>query len=357
MLRRLSTLVFLLVIMYACVPSSTPTNIPSPLSAPTGIPSPTKKRETTLVERFSEWASAPFTGVASPRFVVAEIKDDGTRGLFIDETETKAYIIGEFSGQLHWVDIDSTSSTFGKTTLLADKLFILNDIAVNRAGSWAYVTRESGPGPNPVGQNVITRVDLATGQELTVTTQIGQPSNISLSQDETTGYVVDLHSGEAGQGGLYRVDLGTGAITPIITGLDRPFAEAVNRAETIAYVVTEPARAGEYPAGNLLRIEIPNRKVTTLATGIIYGATGITLSADETLAIVTEFGHEIGCDGKVSVININPISTKFGQKTELVTDLCGAHDVRLNKAETLAYFVEVGSSKLSAIQVNLGTLR
>jgi len=145
MLRRLSTLVFLLVIMCACVPASTPTNIPVHCPRQQAYPVQQKTRDEPDGKIFRV-SSAPFTGVASPRFVVAEIKDDGTRGLFIDETETKAYIIGEFSGQLRRLIIDSTSPTFGKTTLLADKLFILNDIAVNRAGSCAYVTRESGPG-------------------------------------------------------------------------------------------------------------------------------------------------------------------------------------------------------------------
>ena len=323
---------------------------------PTRIPQ-RNEREMTPAEQFAEWSLAPFTGVASERFVIAEITGDGTRGLVVNEAETKAYIVGEFMGKLRWVDINPTSPTFGTAAVLAEDLFILNDIAVNKAEILAYVTRESGPGPNPVGQSVITRVDLTTGQGTMVTAQISQPSNIVLSRDETTGYVVDLHSGETGQGGLYRVDLGTGAVTSIVTGLNRPFAVAVNQAESIAYVTTEPARAGEYPKGNLLRIDISTGEVSAITTGAIHGASGITLSADEKLAVITEFGHEIGCDGKVSVINIDPVSAAFGNKTELVTGLCGAHDVRLNKAEMLIYFVEVGSSRLSVIQVNLTPLR
>jgi DNA-binding beta-propeller fold protein YncE len=352
----------------ACTSLSSPARTPPPsstltktISIPsltaTNNPSTPTEHTPTLGERFSTWLSAPFTGVASIPFTIAINEGDGTRGLVINETETKAYIVGEFLGQLHQVDIDPTSSTFGKTILLAEKLFILNDLAVNKAETWAYVTRESGPGLTPVGRNEITRFDLATSQGITVTAAINQPSNIALSQDETTAYVVDLHSCEIGLGGLYRVDLETGSITPIVTGLDRPFAVAVNQAQTVAYVVTEPARAGEYPAGNLLLVDIPTGKVTNLVIKFIYGASGITLIADETLAVVTEFGHEIGCDGKVSVININPASSKFGEKTELVTALCGAHDVRLNKAETLAYFVEVGNSKLSAIKIDFGSLR
>jgi DNA-binding beta-propeller fold protein YncE len=361
------TLAILLLTASACTPSSapaatlspssTPVIIPSPLSTPISLPSPTNLSGMTLAERFAAWSSAPFPGVASAPFVLAENKGDGTRGLVINQRETTAYIVGEFLGQLHRVDIDPTSPIFGETTLLAEKLFILNDIAVNQAETLAYVTREAGPGLNPVGQNIVTRIDLATGEEKTLTALIGQPSNIALSQDENSAYVVDLHSAEAGQGGLYRLDLETGEIAPIVTGLDRPFAAAVNRTETTAYLVTEPARAGEYPAGNLLLIDIPKKKVSPLATGIVYGATGITLSADEKLAVFTEFGHEIGCDGKVSAINIDPTSARFKIKTELVTGLCGAHDVRLNQAETLAYFVEVGRDRLSVIRINLGELR
>lgn len=303
------------------------------------------EREPTLAEKFERWLSLPFTVVASEPFAINDTDPalDGARGLFVNEDGTKAYIVGEFSGKLSWVNIDSTSSAFGKVTTIADDLFVPTDVAVNRAETVAYVTREI--------QNVVTRVDLMTGEVATVTTQLGQPTNIALSQDENEGYVVDMQRGR-----LNRVNLTTGAIITTTTKLGKPFAVAVNRVETLAYITTTPARPGDYPAGDLLRVNLKTGRVFTVAAGIVKGASGITLSADERLVVVTEFGNEGDCDGRLSVINVDPTSANFGKKTVLVTGLCGAHDVRLNRAETILYFVEVDSSRFSAIRVNLSAI-
>lgn len=303
------------------------------------------EREPTLAEKFERWLSLPLTGIASEPFAINDTDPalDGARGLFVNEDGTKAYIVGEFSGKLSWVNLDSTSSAFSKVTTIADDLFVPTDVAVNRAETVAYVTREI--------QNVVTRVDLMTGEVATVTTQLGQPTNIALSQDENEGYVVDMQRGR-----LNRVNLTTGAIITTTTKLGKPFAVAVNRVETLAYITTTPARPGDYPAGDLLRVNLKTGRVFTVAAGIVKGASGITLSADERLVVVTEFGNEGDCDGRLSVINVNPTSANFGKKTVLVTGLCGAHDVRLNRAETILYFVEVDSSRFSAIQVNLSAI-
>lgn len=303
------------------------------------------EREPTQAEKFERWLSLPFTVVASEPFAINDTDPaiNGARGLFVNEDGTKAYIVGEFSGKLSWVNIDLTSSAFGKVTTIADDLFVPTDVAVNRAETVAYVTREI--------QNVVTRVDLMTGEVATVTTQLGQPTNIALSQDENEGYVVDMQRGR-----LNRVNLTTGAIITTTTKLGKPFAVAVNRVETLAYITTTPARPGDYPAGDLLRVNLKTGRVFTVAAGIVKGASGITLSADERLIVVTEFGNEGDCDGRLSVINVDPTSANFGKKTVLVTGLCGAHDVRLNRAETILYFVEVDSSRFSAIQVNLSAI-
>jgi len=265
---------------------------------------------------------------------------NGARSLDLSGDETIAYVVSEFSGELSRVDIDPTSPTFGVVTTITDDLFILNDVDVNNTETFAYVTREGGPGDPQVGRNVVTRVDLMTGETVTVTDQLGQPTNIVLSQDEAEAYVVDLH------GGLYRVNLETGVVTPIVTGLHEPFAVAVNRAETLAYVVTVPAGSENYPNGCLLRIDIESKQVFTVVAEAIRGASGITLSADEMLAYVTEFGPEGNCGGALSVVDIDPTSPTYGMVTPLLTGLCGPHDIRFNAYESVAYIVEVDSRRL-----------
>ena len=312
--------------------------------------------ETTLVEKFVRFLSLPFTGIASAPFVINGTDPDlaGARGLFINEDETKAYIVGEFSGKLSWVNINSTASAFGEVTTIADDLFVQTDVVVNRAETLAYVTSEIGPHG---GRNVVSRVKLEgkmKGEEAKCEkwqSKFKQPSNIVLSQDETKVYVVDK-----GQGKLFRVHLESGKVTPIAEGIEDPFSVAVKKDESKAYVTNISAGPGDRPEGDLLMVDLKTKKVSPVAKSAIKGASGITLSADEKQAFVTEFGHEGGCDGRLSVININPDSTDFGKKSILATGLCGAHDVRLNRAETLLYFVEVDSSRFSVVRVNLSRI-
>lgn len=309
--------------------------------------------ELSLGLRFAAWLAATPTEPAGRPFVINATDERlaGSRALSINAAETTAYVIAEFSGVLSRVDIDPESPAFGAVTTIAEGLLILNDVAVNREETLAYVSREAGSEAR--GRTVITRVDLRTGEMAVVTDRIKQPSNIFLSQDESRGYIVDLASGERQRGGLYRVTLRTGFVEPITTGLNGPYAVAVNRAETLAYVVTEPARPGDYPRGSLLCIDIQTGQVSTVADKAIFGASSITLTADERLVLVTEFGHEGGCDGAISAINVDLASPKYGNKVILLSGLCGPHDIQLNKDETTLFFVEVDASRFSAVRVFL----
>jgi len=273
---------------------------------------------------------------------------DGARGLDLNADETIAYVVSEFSGKLSRVNIDPASPTYGVVTEIADDLLILTNVDVNKNETLAYVTREAGPKDPPFGRDVVSRVDLTTGKAITVTDQVGQPTNIVLSQDEKEGYVVDMHFGAPGKGGLYRVNLATGAVTPVATRLNVPYAMAVNQAETLAYLGTlSTGPSGE--TGNLLRIDIQSGQVFTVTTETVV-VSGITVNADETLAYVTDFG-EGECMGQLVVVDIDPASPTYGIVTPLLTGLCGPHDVRLNAAETAAYVVEVDARRL--IRVDL----
>ena len=305
----------------------------------------TNELEMTMVDLFAYWLSMPFEGAVSSPFIITSDLD-GARGLEINSAEADAYVVGEFPGTLWQIDINPNSVSFGKVTLIATDLLIPNDLALGETETLAYISREAGPKVPPTGRNVITRVDLETGLATLVSDRLGQPTNIHVV-NETIAYVVDLQ-----RGGLYQLALDTGDITLITGNLTNPFAFTVNKSTTLAYVVTEPARAGNYPHGDLLLIDLQSRQVTHIADDAIWGATGIILNADETIAILTEFGSEVECSGEISAFNVNPTSADYGNKTILVSGLCGAHDLRLNHAETLLYFVEVEKDTLSVVHID-----
>jgi DNA-binding beta-propeller fold protein YncE len=265
---------------------------------------------------------------------------NGARGLDLNGDETIAYVVSEFSGELSRVDIDLTSPTFGVVTTIADDLFILSDVDVNKAETFAYVTRGAGPGDPPTGRNIVTRVDLVTGKAVTVTDQLDQPTNIVLSQDEAEGYVVDRQ-----QGVLFRVNLATGVVNPIVNGLANPFAVVINQAETFAYVTLCEFHPTSSVPGEIVQIDLTTGQVVTTFNGLVSPA-GIWINASETRAYVMEFGPEGGCSGTLSVVDIDSTSPNYRTITRLLTELCGPHDIRFNAAESVAYVVEVDSRRL-----------
>gem|GEM_PF-2548052 len=311
----------------------------------------TNEIEMTYHEQYLHWLSVPFSGAVSAPFIINDRSFAGARSLEINELETYVYVINEFSGELSRVIIDSQSAKFGEAKAIKEDIYVLNDVAINRDETLAYLCREAGEDDPQMGQNIITRLYLETGDVVTVVDQLTRPTNFVLSQDEKSGFVVDLE-----RGGLYEVNLATSIVTPVVSGLKEPFAAAVNQAETMAYITTVPARAGEYPIGDLLSVDIATGEVTTVSAEVIFGATDITLAADGKLAIVTEFGHQESCNGSLSVFDVDPYSSAYGEKVVLVSGLCGPHDVKLNQAETIAYLIEFDVGRLSAIRVNMAEI-
>ena len=306
--------------------------------------------EGALAQRLAAWLTTPFEGPASIPFVIADLAEslEGARGLYLSDDETTAYIVAEFSGMLSRVDIDTASATFGQVTPLASDLYVPTDVAIDESKGLAYVTRERSP---TRGRNCLTAITLASGMMRIVTDDLGQLTSVELSSDGRTAYVVSMSAGE-----IHRVRLATGTATRLARGLvgrQEPFAIAVNRAETLAYVATAPARAGEYPAGDLLRIDLRTGLKSVVAGSAIQGGSGITLTADERLALVTEFGHEGRCSGALSAIVIDPASPNYGRKTILLSGLCGPHSLGLAQNEGLLFFVEVDSGRFSVIRISL----
>jgi DNA-binding beta-propeller fold protein YncE len=308
----------------------------------------TNELEMTFHEKYTFWSSASFIGPANSPFIINDKGFEGARGLALNQDETGAYVINQYSGELSFVDLDPASPSFGGVRVIKEDIYVLNDIAISQDGTIAFLSREAGTRDPPQGQNVITRLYLETGQVVTVVDEFNHPTNIVLSQDEKISYVVDLE-----QAGFYKVDLGTSIVTPIAIGLDEPYAVDVDDQGTFAYVVTKPPKGGEYLLGGLLRIFLRNGNTTSIVQDEYLGPTSITLAAEGRLAFITEYGHEGKCDGNLSAINIDSSATDYGSKIVLVTGLCGPHDVKLNQEETLAYFVEVEGSRLSVVRVNI----
>ena len=265
---------------------------------------------------------------------------NGARGLDLSGDETTAYVVSEFSGMLSRVNIDPTSPTFGAVSHIAGDLLILTNVDVNEDETLAYVTREAGPEDPPTGRNVVTRVDLITGEVVKVTDQVAQPTNIVLSQDEAEAYVVDRQ-----QGVLFRVNLATGVVNPIVNGLANPFAVVINQAETFAYVTLCEFHPTSSVPGEIVQVDLTIGQVITTFNGLVSPA-GIWINASETRAYITEFGPEGGCGGTLSVVDIDSTSPNYRTITRLLTGLCGSHDIRFNAAESVAYIVEVDSRRL-----------
>ena len=308
----------------------------------------TNELEMTYDEQYHHWLFMPFSEAVSAPFIINDRSFEGARGLEINESEKFVYVINEFSGELVTVNIDGQSAEFGEARVVKEDIYVLNDVAINQDETLAYLSRETREADSPVGQNVVTRLYFETGEVVTVVDELAHPTNFVLGQDEKSGFIVDL-----AHGSLYEVNLATSVVTPVISGLKEPFGLAVNQAETMAYVVTGPAQEGEYPQGDLLSVDIATGEVTTVSAEAISGATDITLTSDGRVAVVTEFGHVGSCDGSLSAFNVDPDSSTYGEKIVLVSGLCGPHDVKLNRAETLAYYVEVDIGRLSVVRVNM----
>lgn len=311
----------------------------------------TNELEMTFHERYAYWASAPFSGPASSPFIINDTSFAGPRGLDLNQDETRAYVINQYSGELSLVDLDPASPNFGSVRVIKEEIYVLSDISVNQDETLAYLSREAGPRDPSQGQNVITQLIIDSGEVVTVADQFEQPMNFLLNQDETKGYVVDL-----ARSGLYEVDLGNSIVTPIALGLEKPFAVDIDDLNGYAYVVTKPPTAGDYPLGGLLRIVLRTGHVTSIVQDEYLGPTSIALAGEGRLAFITEYGHEGECDGNLSAINIDVGTADYGKKFVLVPGLCGVHDVILNQEETMAYFVEVEGSRLGAIRIDVGAI-
>lgn len=284
---------------------------------------------------------------SSPNFghVVSRVTPvplDGARGLWVNSNRTRAYVVSEFSGYLSRVVIDTTSPAFGQTERLAAGLDIPVDVVVDASEQTAYVARERNPSR---GANVVSRVDLTTGQAFTVTDSIGQPVALTFTPDRQAAYVVDLMDGQ-----VHHVTLPTGTLTTILTGLAKPFGLGRTSDGVTAYIVTEPA-APSFPPGDLVKANLSTGAWSIIAGDVVSGATSIVINQYGTRAYLTQFGIETGCTGKLSWVDLDPLSATYLQVTDILAGLCGPHDLDVRADERQFYVVLVGGRQL--IRVDL----
>jgi len=273
---------------------------------------------------------------------VTRVPLDGARGLWINDSRTQGYVVSEFSGHLSRVVIDPTAPAFGQVERLATGLDIPADVLVDTNEQTAYVARERGP---TRGTSVVSRVDLTSGQVFTVTDGIGQPVDLSWAPDHQEAYVVDLMKGQ-----VHKVRLSTGTLTTVLTGLSKPFGLDLGPDGITSYIVTEPAAAA-FPPGDLIKANLATGDWSIVASDIISGATSIVVNQQGTRAYYTQFGIEGGCTGKLSWVDIDPHSATHLQVTDILTGLCGPHDLDVRADERQFFVVLVDGSQL--IRVDL----
>ena len=265
---------------------------------------------------------------------------DGARGLWMNSSRTRAYVVCEFSGYLSRVDVDPASPTFGQVARLASGLDVPVDVIVDAGEQVAYVARERSP---TRGANVVSRVDLGSGQVTTVTDAIGQPVDLTFAPGGQAAYVVDLAYDQ-----VHRLTLATGVVTTVLDELTNPFGMALAPDGVSAFIVTEPA-APAFPPGHLLAANLATGSWSILARDVISGATSIVVNPAGTRAYVTQFGIETDCTGKLSRVDL--VSPTYLSVTDILTGLCGPHDLDVRADERQFYVVLVGSRQL--IRVDL----
>ena len=267
---------------------------------------------------------------------------NGARGLWINESNTRAYVACEFSGYLNRVNIDQSSPGYGQVEALATGLPVPVDVVVDKDEAYAYLAREQGPNS---GNNVVNQIDIATGQVATVTDQVGQPVDLHWTANSDGLYVTDLMNGQ-----IHQVSLPTGTVSTLLTGLTKPFGMALAQDGKTAYLVTEPA-SPSFPPGDLIGADLSTGNWSILAEDVISGATSIQLNQAEDRVYVTHFGLETACTGRLSWFDIDPASPTYLQQTDILTGLCGAHDLQVAADERRFYVVLVGARQLIRIDM------
>ena len=194
-----------------------------------------------------------------------------------------------------------------------------NYIAINPAGTFAYVTHEN--------LNQVSKINLATDTVTTTITVGSNPYDIAIDPSGTFAYVANFTSDT-----VSKINLATDTVVATITVESGPIGVAINPAGTFAYVANASF-------GTVSKINLATDTVTTTKTR----------SNSHYLAInpAGTFAYEVTSEGILKI----DLATDIVKTTITVSDnrFNLPHDIAINPAGTFGYVTNTGSNTVAKI--------
>jgi len=197
-------------------------------------------------------------------------------GVALNSAETHAYVLEQQTGDLSRVALDPASPDYGRPMRVASVGAwngLGGALTISADETWALAGKDSSDEPT------LLRVDLTTGQTSTVTTFLfGGVRGVTLSPDEQFAYVT-------GSAEVQRVDLTTGDV--IYIGEDT-YGSGLNGCILTADGST--LYVAQRDLHRLFKVDVTSGEVLTVASGL-HLPVGVALAPGETTAWVLEEGR------------------------------------------------------------------
>jgi len=230
----------------------------------------------------------------------------------INPAGTFAYVTNQNSGNVSKIDL--ATDTVVKTINVGTTPM---GVAINPAGTFGYVVN--------YGLSTVSKIDLATDAVTTPITVGSGPQGLAINPAGTFAYVSNRFSGT-----VSKIDLATNVSSPITVGLN-PVRVAINPAGTFAYVTNSGS-------STVSKIDLATDAVTTTIT-VGTNPDGVAINPAGTFAYVTNSGSST-----VSKINLATDAVVATFKTE-----SSPTSVAFNPAGTFAYVTHYFSGIVSKI--------
>ena len=197
-------------------------------------------------------------------------------------------------------------------------------VAINPAGTFAYVTNNGGP----INSGNVSKINLATDTVSTITVGSG-PTGVAINPSGTFAYVANNMSGT-----VSKIDLSTDLVVATISVETYPYGVAINADGTYAYVTTSNSNG----SGSVLKVDLAtNSVVATISVGEIPRS--IVINPAGTFAYVAN-------NMSSTVSKIYLATDSVNAKVQVGTGLYG---LAINPAGTFAYVTKTGGSASSAV--------
>jgi len=230
----------------------------------------------------------------------------------INPAGTFAYVTNQNSGNVSKIDL--ATDTVVKTINVGTTPM---GVAINPAGTFGYVVN--------YGLSTVSKINLATDAVTTPITVGSGPQGLAINPAGTFAYVPNRFSGT-----VSKINLATNVSSPITVGLN-PVRVAINPAGTFAYVTNSGS-------STVSKIDLATDAVTTTIT-VGTNPDGVAINPAGTLAYVTNSGS-----GTVSKIDLATDVVVAAFKTE-----SSPTSVAFNPAGTFAYVTHYSSGIVSKI--------